>query len=141
MAYMNKIMLIGNVGKDAEIRTTPSGKKKASFSLATTEHYKDASNEKKERTEWHNIVAWGKLADIIERLQIKKGLSVFIEGKSTQRSWDDPNGGGKKYIPEVEAREFQILTPRSATAGQQPQGQGQASSDNNQQCGDEDLPF
>lgn len=118
MAYLNRITLIGNLGKDPEIRVSQSGTKKASFSLATTERYKDrASGETKDATEWHNIVAWGSSAELLERLSLRKGVSIYIEGKQTNRSYDDPSGQ-KRYVSEVVMQSFQILTPRSS------QGQG-----------------
>jgi len=134
MAYLNKVMLIGNLGKDPEIRVTPNGAKKVSFSIATTESFKDkTTGEKKDKTEWHNIVAWRTTADLIERLGIKKGTSLFIEGKLTSRSWDDPSGQ-KKYITEIEMENFQILTPRSQ--GDRPAGgYGQAQGGYSQNAG------
>lgn len=124
MAYLNKTLLIGNLGKDPEIRVTQSGQKQAKFSLATTERYKDkTTGEVKDNTEWHNVVAWRTQADLIERLAIRKGISLFIEGHLTSRSWDDPSGQ-KKYTTEVVVDRFQILTPR-AQGQSQGQGQGQ----------------
>lgn len=120
MASLNKTLLIGNVGKDPEIRVTQNGTKKASFSLATTESYKDkTTGERKDHTEWHNVIIWGEGAGLVERLNIRKGISLYIEGKITYRSWEDPSGQ-KKYMTEIVANEFKILTPRS-------QGQGQGS--------------
>jgi len=140
LAYLNKTMLIGNLGKDPEIRVTTGGTKKASFSIATTERYKDkASGETKDKTEWHNIVAWGNTADLIERLGIRKGISLYIEGKLTSRSWDDPSGQ-KKYITEIVMESFQILTPRSAQSGQA-QGQDAGYSGAGADAGSDDLPF
>lgn len=99
MAGVNKVILVGNLGKDPEIKTFESGTKKASFSLATAESYKDKNGEKKENTEWHNIVFWGNLVDVIDKY-LKKGNQVYIEGKITSRSYDDKDGN-KKYITEI----------------------------------------
>lgn len=116
MAYLNKVMLIGNVGKDPEFRMTQANRKRASFSLATSRRYKDNSGETKEQTEWHNIVGWGKLADTLEMLHVSKGSSLFIEGSVTYRSWDDQNGQ-KRYQTEILMDSFQLLTPRSQNGG------------------------
>lgn len=144
MAYLNKVFLIGNVGKDPEIRATQSGQKKASFTFATTERFKDrTTGENRDRTEWHNIVAWRSSAEQIERLGIRKGTALHIEGRITYRSWDDPSGQ-KKYMTEIEVDRFQILTPRSQ-GGSDARGQtGNAAYADDaggyDQAGD-DLPF
>ncbi len=119
MAYLNKVLLIGNLGKDPEIRLTQNGQKQAKFSLATTEKYRDkASGEMRERTDWHNLVAWRITAEQMERLGVRKGTSMFIEGRLVQRSWDDPSGQ-KRYATEVEVERFQLLGSRPA--GDRPQ--------------------
>ena len=143
MASLNKVMLIGNLGKDAEIRALNGDGKKAGFSIATTERYKDKnSGEMVDKTEWHNIVAWNQLAEIVENLSLKKGTAVFIEGKITQRSWDDPTSGQKKYVTEIIADRMQVLTPRSQSQGQsQPQSQEQYSQPSGGNASDDDLPF
>lgn len=146
MASLNKVMLIGNLGKDAEIRALNGGGKKAGFSIATTERYKDKnSGEMVDKTEWHNIVAWNQLAEIVEKLSLKKGTAVFIEGKITQRSWDDPASGQKKYVTEIIADRMQVLTPRSQSQGQQEHAPAQAEDQYSQPSGgnasDDDLPF
>ncbi|MCK9182085.1 MAG: single-stranded DNA-binding protein [Fibrobacteraceae bacterium] len=116
MPYLNKVMLIGNIGKDPETKVTPSGKKRVSFSLATSRRYRDASGETKEQTDWHNIVGWGKIADIIEQLGVHKGMTLYVEGTLTYRSWDDQNGQ-KRYATDINMDTFQLLTPRSQNAG------------------------
>lgn len=114
MAYLNKVMLIGNLGKDPEIRLSQqTGRKKVAFSLATSRRYRDANGEQKEDTQWHNVVGWGKLADIFEQLGISKGTSIYVEGSLTNRSWSDQNGQ-KRYVTEVNMESFQILTPGPA---------------------------
>lgn len=111
MAYLNKVLLIGNTGKDPEFALTQNGSKRASFSLATTRRYRDSNGEQKEQTEWHNIVAWGKTADIIENLGVHKGMPLFVEGSISYRSWNDQNGQ-KRYSTEVTVETFQILGAR-----------------------------
>lgn len=116
MAYLNKVMLIGNLGKDPEIRMTATGRKKVSFSLATSKRYRDASGEQKEITDWHNVVGWGKTADIFEQLNVRKGTSLFIEGSISYRSWDDQSTGQKKYITEINLDVFQLLSKADSTS-------------------------
>lgn len=112
MAYLNKAMLIGNIGKDPEIRANPAGRKRVSFSLATSRRYRDNNGETKEQTDWHNIVGWGKIADIFEQLGVQKGMSLYVEGTLTNRSWTDQATGQKRYATEVNMETFQLLTPR-----------------------------
>jgi len=104
----NHVQLIGHVGKDPEIKTFESGKKLASFSLATNESYYNDKGDKVEQTEWHNLVAWGKTADIIEKL-VAKGKEMLIQGKLTTRSYDDKEGN-KRYVTEVVVSEILLLS-------------------------------
>jgi single-strand DNA-binding protein len=113
MASVNKVILIGNLGKDPEIRTTPQGTTLARFSLATTTAWKDASGAKQERTEWHDIVAWEKLAQICGEY-LQKGKQVYVEGSLQTRSWEDQNGQ-KRYKTEVKANNVVMLSPRDAS--------------------------
>lgn len=118
MAYLNKVMLMGNLGKDAEVRMTPSGKKKVSFSIATTQRFKDAATgEMRDKTDWHNVVAWNRAADRLEQVGLRKGTPLYVEGRISYRSWDDPQSGQKKYMTEIELEEFQFLAPRNIAAG------------------------
>jgi len=103
----NKVQLIGNLGKDPEIVNLESGKVLAKFSIATNESYKNAQGEKVTDTQWHNIVAWGKTAQIVEKY-VAKGKEVAIEGKLTTRSWEDKEGM-KRYITEVVCSELLML--------------------------------
>ncbi|MDX1428250.1 MAG: single-stranded DNA-binding protein [Salegentibacter mishustinae] len=103
----NKVQLIGNVGREPEIVSLESGKKLAKFSVATNENYKNASGERVTDTQWHNIVAWGKTAELIEKY-VNKGKEVGVEGKLTSRSWDDKDGS-KHYITEVVCNELLLL--------------------------------
>lgn len=106
-ALKNKVQLIGNLGNDPEIITLESGKKLAKFSIATNETYKNSSGEKVTDTQWHNIVAWNKTAEIIEKY-LQKGNEVIIEGKLTSRSFDDKEGN-KRYVTEVVCNELLML--------------------------------
>jgi single-strand DNA-binding protein len=115
MAAVNKVILIGNMGKDPEVRMTPNGTKVASFSLATTERFNDAQGNRQERTEWHNIVAWSRLAEILEQYT-KKGSPIFIEGRLQTRNWDDANGV-KHYRTEVVATSIQMLGGKDNQGG------------------------
>lgn len=122
---INRVHLIGNTGKDPEIRTTGSGKKVASFSLATSESYKDHSGQKVTETQWHNIKAWGNLAEVAEKY-IRKGQLLYVEGKVTYSSYDDKDGN-KKYITEIIASNFQMLgkKPEDQTGESQSEGREQ----------------
>jgi single-strand DNA-binding protein len=103
----NKVQLIGNLGNDPEIIAMDSGKKLAKFSIATNDIYKNAQGEKVTDTQWHNVVAWGKTAEIIEEY-VTKGKEVAVEGKLTSRSYDDKEGN-KRYITEVVCYELLML--------------------------------
>jgi single-strand DNA-binding protein len=105
---LNKALLIGNLGKDPELRYTPGGVPVASFSVATNESWKDQDGNLQERTEWHNIVAWRKLAEICGEY-LKKGKKVYIEGRIQTRSYDDKNTGAKRYITEIVADSMIML--------------------------------
>ena len=113
MAYLNKVMLIGNIGKDPAISASAAGRKRVSFSLATSRRYRDNNGEQKEQTDWHNIVGWGKVADIFEQLGVQKGTIIYVEGTLTNRSWTDQATGQKRYSTEVNIENFQILSQRN----------------------------
>ena len=106
-ALKNKVQLIGNQGNAPEVKTTESGKKLARFSVATNESYRNAKGEKVTETTWHNLVAWGKVADIAEKY-LTKGSEIAIEGKLINRSYTDKDGN-KKYITEVQVNELLML--------------------------------
>ncbi len=112
MPYLNKAMLIGNIGKDPEIKVSQGGKKRVGFTLATSRKFKDANGETREQTDWHSVVGWGKSADIIEQLGIRKGTTIYVEGAIVYRSWDDRETGQRRYATEISMDTFQILTPR-----------------------------
>jgi single-strand DNA-binding protein len=107
MASVNKVILVGNLGKDPEVRFTPSGRAVAKFPLATTDSWMDQESGRQERTEWHNIVVWGKQAENCGQY-LAKGRQVYIEGAIRSRSYDDKEGN-KRYITEVVAQRVQFL--------------------------------
>ena len=107
----NRVQLIGHVGNDPEIKTFEGGRKLATITLATNDHYKNAQGEKVEQTEWHRLTAWGATADLIEKL-VTKGKEIAIDGKLTHRTYDDKNGE-KRFITEVSINEFMLLGKQS----------------------------
>ena len=126
---VNKVILVGNLGKDPEVRYTPSGTAVATFSLATSERYKDKAGQQQEKTEWHNIVAWQQLAEICGKY-LHKGKQVYIEGRIQTRSYDDKDGN-KRYITEIVADQMQMLG--SAEGNRQQNGGGQSQNQGGQQ--------
>lgn len=111
-ALKNKVQLIGNLGQNPEIKTLDGGKKLARFNIATNESYRNANGEKIIETQWHNLVAWGKLADIIEKY-ITKGSEIAVEGKLTYRTYNDKDGN-KKYFTEIQVNELLMLGEKSS---------------------------
>src|SRR5438445_10412980 len=114
---VNKVILIGNLGKDPEVKYTPSGTPVAKLTLATNESYKDKDGQWQDRTEWHNVVLWQRLAEIAGEY-LKKGGKVYIEGRLQTRSWDDKQSGQKKYMTEVVANDLVLLGGRGEAAGE-----------------------
>lgn len=108
---VNKVILLGNVGKDPEMRSTGGGTLVANFSLATSDRQKDAQGNWQDRTEWHNLVAFTRLAEIV-RDYVKKGSKIYIEGKIQTRSWDDKETGAKKYRTEIIVNDLSLLSGR-----------------------------
>jgi len=113
---VNKVILVGNVGKDPEVRYTPSNQAVANFTLATSESWKDQSGKMTERTEWHNLVVWGKLAEICQEY-VKKGHKLYVEGRLQTRSWDDKESGAKRYTTEIVVSDMLMLTSKSGSSG------------------------
>jgi len=113
---LNKVMLIGNLGKDPEVKFTPGGTAVAKFSLATNERFKDKAGEWQDRTEWHNIVAWQRLAEIVGEY-VKKGSKIYIEGRLQTSSWEDKQSGEKKYRTEIIASDLLLLGSRGEGGG------------------------
>ena len=151
---INKVILVGRLGKDPEIRSTPQGNTVAKFTMATDEKFTDRAGEKQERTEWHNIVAWGKLGEICGQY-LRKGKLVYIEGSIRTDSWDDKESGQKKYRTEIVANTMKMLDRRGDDAGgggggsydrgssygqSQPRG-GSARPESSQIEDDEEVPF
>jgi single-strand DNA-binding protein len=111
---LNKVLLIGHLGKDPEVSYTASGVAVAKFSIATNERWKDQDGNTQERTEWHNIVAWRKLAEICGQY-LKKGSKVYLEGRLQTRSWDDKNTGVKRYTTEIIADDLIMLDSKGGS--------------------------
>lgn len=127
MASINKVILIGNLGKDPELKFLPSGQPVANFPIATSEKWKDKSTgETKEQTEWHNIIMFGKLAEIAGQY-LKKGSSVFVEGRLQTRKWQDKNGQDR-YTTEIIANEMKMLGGRGDQSSSQPAQQSRSQS-------------
>jgi single-strand DNA-binding protein len=133
---VNKVILIGNLGADPEVRYTASGTKVTNFRIATTEKWKDKDGNKQERTEWHNIVTYAKLADVCGEY-LSKGKQVFIEGRIQTRSWEDRDGQ-KRYMTEIIASEMKMLGGRGGERAEAPSGGGAGSSG---PAPDDDIPF
>jgi single-strand DNA-binding protein len=113
---VNKVTLLGNVGKDPEIRSSASGVMVANLTLATSSNQKDAQGNWQEHTEWHNLVAFNRTAEIV-RDYVKKGSKLYIEGKIQTRSWDDKETGAKRYRTEIIVNELILLTSRDESSG------------------------
>lgn len=121
---VNLAILVGNVGQNPDIKVFDGGTKKATFTLATSEKYKDRNGEVHENTQWHNIVCWRATADVVERF-VKKGTQVYIQGKITTRSWEDQNGQ-KRYTTEIEVANLQLLGGKQDSQNQGSYGSYQA---------------
>jgi single-strand DNA-binding protein len=146
MASLNKVMLIGNLGKDPEVRYTTSGQAVASFSIATSEKFKNRNGEMEERTEWHNVVLWGRQAEIAKDY-LAKGKTVFIEGRLQTRKWQDKDGRDR-YTTEIVGDRMQFVGPKGDGGGGR-QGGGRSSGEGNPPASydepsfnpDDDIPF
>ncbi|MBK5273727.1 MAG: single-stranded DNA-binding protein [Desulfuromonadales bacterium] len=141
MASLNKVMLIGNLGKDPEVRYTASGQAVAGFSLATSEKFKGKTGEWEERTEWHNITLWGKLAEIAGEY-LSKGKTVFIEGRLQTRKWQDKSGNDR-YTTDIVGDKMQMLSPKGENR-RSPESAEPASRAGNYEeppFQDDDIPF
>jgi single-strand DNA-binding protein len=150
---INKVILIGRLGKDPEIKYTPSGAPVAKFSLATDEVFKDRAGEQQRRTEWHNIVAWNKLAEICGEY-LTKGKQVYIEGSIRSRQWEDQSGN-KRTAYDIVARDMKMLgsradsqrdsaaatAPTAMSSAATTEGEVPAEPPSSPEISDEDLPF
>jgi single-strand DNA-binding protein len=149
---VNKVFLLGNVGKDPEIRSTAGGTMVANFTLATSDRQKDAQGNWQDRTEWHNLVAFTRLAEIV-RDYVKKGSKLFIEGKIQTRSWDDKESGQKRYRTEIIVNDLSLLSGREEGAGGYSRSSSQSTNYDQRppagtddvaqtaEISDEDIPF
>lgn len=140
---VNKVILVGNVGKDPEVKYAASGVALAKFSLATNERFKDKSGEWQDRTEWHNVLAWQRLAEIVGEY-VHKGDKVYIEGRMQTSSWEDRNSGDRKYRTEIVARDIVLLGSRGTDANSDQDSQEderEAVHAGGGEITDEDIPF
>lgn len=151
MASLNKAIIIGHLGKDPEVKYMPNGEAVVNFSVATTETWKDKqSGEKKERTEWHNITAYGRLAEICGEY-LRKGIQVYLEGKLQTRKWQDKQTGQDRYSTEIVLGEMKIMGSKNsnqgAYSGQDQESSQQSSAQSRQSQSkpsndfDDDIPF
>ena len=115
MAGVNKAILVGNLGRDPELRHTPNGQAVVNFTLATSESWTDKSGERQERTEWHRIVVWGRQAEMCNQY-LSKGRTVYVEGRIQTREWEDKDGN-KRYTTEINAQTVQFIGPRQDGGG------------------------
>jgi single-strand DNA-binding protein len=129
MAGVNKAILVGNLGRDPELRTTPNGQSVVNFTLATSETWTDKSGERVERTEWHRIVVWGRTAEMCAQY-LSKGRTVYIEGRIQTREWEDKDGH-KRYTTEINANTVNFIGPRgsSGDSGGGPSGSSSGGTD------------
>ncbi len=148
---VNKVFLLGNVGKDPEIRSTGGGTMVANFSLATSDRFQDQQGNWQERTEWHNLVAFKRTAEIV-RDYVKKGSKLYIEGKIQTRSWDDKETGAKKYRTEIIVNDLSLLSGREDGGGYSRSSNASSNMDQRPPAGiddvaqsaeisDDDIPF
>lgn len=139
---VNKVILVGNLGRDPEVRTTPSGQPVASFSLATNRRWKDRDGNRQDQTEWHNIVCWGRQAEVAGQY-LTKGKQIYVEGRLQTRSWEDRQSGEKKYKTEIICENFQMLGTRGESGGEFRQSEPSREGGNEFSAPpeDDDIPF
>ncbi|MGB6688558.1 MAG: single-stranded DNA-binding protein [Terracidiphilus sp.] len=150
---VNKVILLGNVGKDPEIRSTPNGVMVANFTLATSDRFQDPQGNWQDRTEWHNLVTFKRTAEIV-RDYVKKGTKLYVEGKLQTRSWDDKESGQKRYKTEIVVFDLSLLSGRDDSSGQSSSSRGGSSASFDQrpaaahdeisqqaEISDDDIPF
>lgn len=135
---VNKVILLGNVGKDPEIRSTGGGTMVANFTLATSDRYQDAQGNWQEKTEWHSLVAFKRTAEIV-RDYVKKGSKLYIEGKIQTRNWDDKDTGKKVYRTEILVNDLSLLSGREEGAGGYSRQSSAGSIDQRQPAGQDEL--
>src|SRR5215831_5177422 len=137
---VNKVILVGNLGRDPELRAIPSGQNVCNFSLATTERFTGHDGQSREQTEWHNIVVWGRPAEASGRY-LKKGSQVFVEGRITNREYEARDGSGKRHRTEVVAQRVQFLGGRPAAGADEGAPDFNAGPDMLPPAEDDDIPF
>ena len=137
MSIENSVRLVGNLGRDPEVRTTPSGTTVANFSMATNEKYKDKSGQQQEKVEWHRIIVFGKLADICGKY-LFKGKEIILEGKLQTRKWQDRDGNDR-YTTEIIAERMKMLGGKGEDKSQK--NYGESSSSDSPPIIDDDIPF
>ena len=138
MASVNKVILIGNLGRDPEVKYTQTGTAVANLNIATNEVWTDKAGQKQERTEWHRVVVWGKQAQVLSEI-LAKGKQVYVEGSLQTRSWDDKDGN-KRYTTEVRAARV-LLMGRAAEGGRMEQPESQPVEMEMHDTADEEVPF
>ena len=134
---VNKVILIGNLGRDPEVRSTPSGQPVATFSVATNRRWKTRDGERREETEWHNVECWGRQAEVAGQY-LRKGSKLFVEGRIKTDSWDDRETGAKRYKTKIVCENFQML---SARGDMEAGGPGPEGPDPGGGPQDDDIPF
>jgi single-strand DNA-binding protein len=140
MASVNKVILVGNLGRDPEVRYTTNGNPVATFTMATSERWNDAaSGERRERTEWHRVVVWGKQAEIAGEY-LRKGKQVYVEGSLQTREWTDRDGN-KRYTTEVKAMRFQMLGSRGDEPRSVPEEPQTTAAEQESSYEEDDIPF
>ena len=143
---VNKVILVGNLGRDPEVRSTPSGQTVAEFSLATSRKWKDREGNRQEQTEWHRIICWGRQAEVAGQY-LTKGKQIYVEGRIQTSSWDDKQSGEKRYKTEIICDNFQMLGRRDDGGGGGGGGGGYDRQDpppagpTGGGGGDDDIPF
>jgi single-strand DNA-binding protein len=137
---VNKVILVGNLGRDPEVRATPSGQSVCNLSVATTDRFTDRAGQQRDQTEWHNIVVWGKQADLCGQY-LKKGRQVYVEGRLTTRQYDAKDGTGKRYRTEIVAQRVQFLGGRAPAGFDEGVPDFNSGTDAPAPVDDEDIPF
>ena len=143
MGSVNKVILVGNLGRDAEVRSTAGGTSVATLNLATTEVWNDKQGQKQEKTEWHRIVVWGKQAESLQEYLVK-GKQIYVEGRLQTRQWDDKDGN-KRYTTEIKADRITLLGGGVGRSGGMDRGASQAAGASDESpmepITDDDIPF
>ena len=137
---VNKVILVGHLGRDPEVRAIPSGQSVCNFSLATTERFTGRDGQSREQTEWHNIVAWGKQAELCGQY-LKKGRQVFVEGRITSREYEARDGSGKRQRTEIVAQRVQFLGGRPAASADDGLADFNSGPEAVPPAADDDVPF